>query len=102
METPARLALLDSYIEYLPPLWIWPHWLLARFLAIRYAANLHDPVRNYVVGPRMVASGFPVRLAYLPLDFVLVHDKLPDPSPVPPRSMRCRCRLGFMKSRSRR
>ena len=24
-------------------------------------------------------------LAYLPLDFVLVHDKLPEPSPVPAR-----------------
>ena len=24
------LVLLDSYVEYFAPLWVWPHWLLAR------------------------------------------------------------------------
>jgi glycosyltransferase involved in cell wall biosynthesis len=76
------LVLLDSYVEYLSPFWIWPHWILARAWRIRYAANLHDPVRNHQVGPAWWHT-WSVRLAYLPLDFVLVHDKLPEPSPVP-------------------
>lgn len=78
------LVLLDSYVEYVAPFWVWPHWLLARLGGVRYAANLHDPQRTYVIGPvwwhRL--SG---RLAYRPLDFVLVHDRLPEPSPVPAR-----------------
>ena len=78
------LVLLDSYVEYLSPLWVWPHWILARFCRIRYAANLHDPVRSYSIGP-IWWHKLSVRLAYWPLDFVLVHDKLPEPSPVPVR-----------------
>jgi glycosyltransferase involved in cell wall biosynthesis len=76
------LVLLDSYTEYLSPLWVWPHWLLAHFLGVRYAATLHDPVRNFVVGP-VWWHKLSVCLAYLPLDFVLVHHQLPEPSPVP-------------------
>lgn len=79
-----ELVLLDSYVEYLSPLWIWPHWLLAKFCGIRYAANLHDPVRSYQIGPAWWHR-LSVRLAYRPLDFVLVHDQLPEPSPVPSR-----------------
>jgi len=78
------LVLLDSYVEYLSPFWVWPHWILAKFRGIRYAANLHDPVRNFVIGP-VWWHQWSVRLSYLPLDFVLVHDKLPEPSPVPAR-----------------
>jgi len=78
------LVLLDSYVEYLSPFWIWPHWILAKFWRIRYAANLHDPVRNYSIGPDWWHK-LSVRFAYCPLDFVLVHDKLSEPSPVPAR-----------------
>jgi glycosyltransferase involved in cell wall biosynthesis len=78
------LVLLDSYMEYFAPVWVWPHWLLARFWGTRYAANLHDPVRDYALGPAWWHR-WSVRLAYLPLDFVLVHDQLPEPSPVPSR-----------------
>jgi glycosyltransferase involved in cell wall biosynthesis len=78
------LVLLDSYVEYFAPLWVWPHWLLARVRGVRYAANLHDPVRSFAVGPAWWHK-LSVRLAYLPLDFVLVHDRLPEPSPVPSR-----------------
>jgi glycosyltransferase involved in cell wall biosynthesis len=76
------LVLLDSYVEYLSPFWVWPHWILARVCRVRYAANLHDPVRSYSIGP-IWWHELSVRLAYWPLDFVLVHDKLPEPSPVP-------------------
>jgi glycosyltransferase involved in cell wall biosynthesis len=39
-------------------------------------------VRNFVIGP-VWWHKLSVRLAYLPLDFVLVHDQQPEPSPVP-------------------
>ena len=80
------LVLLDSYVEYLSPFWVWPHWFLARLCGVKYAANLHDPVRNYIVGPEWWHR-FSVRLAYLPLDFVIVHDELAESAAVP-RSMR--------------
>lgn len=78
------LVLLDSYLEYFSPFWVWPHWLLARFVKIKYTANLHDPVRSFVVGPRWWHD-LSVRLACLPLNFVLVHDRPPEKSPVPAR-----------------
>lgn len=78
------IVLFDSFVEYLSPFWIWPHWFLARLGGIRYAANLHDPVRDFQLGPRWWHR-FSVRMAYLPFDFVLVHHPLPDPSPVPAR-----------------
>src|SRR5260370_8858246 len=78
------LGLLDFYVEYLSPFWVWPHWILARLFGVKYAANLHDPVRNYTVGPEWWHQ-LSVRLAYLPLDFVVVHHQLSEPSPVPSR-----------------
>lgn len=78
------LVLLDSYLEYLAPLWIDPHIILSRFFGVRYAANLHDPVRSYVIGPKWWHK-LSVWLAYQPLDFVLVHHELPDRSIVPQR-----------------
>jgi glycosyltransferase involved in cell wall biosynthesis len=76
------LVLLDTYVEYFSPLWILPHWFLARVVGIKYAANLHDPVRNFVVGPTWWHN-LSVGMAYLPLDFVLVHHELTDASIVP-------------------
>lgn len=78
------LVLLDSYVEYLSPLWVWPHWILARLGGVRYGANLHDPVRSYQIGPAWWHA-LSVRLAYQPLAFVLVHDELADRSVVPVR-----------------
>ena len=80
------LVLLDSYAEYLSPFWVWPHWTLAKLFGVKYAANLHDPVRNYAVGPEWWHR-LSVRLAYLPLDFVIVHDELAESAAVP-RSVR--------------
>ncbi len=78
------LVLLDSYLEYLAPLWVDPHIILSRIFGVRYVANLHDPVRSYAIGPKWWHK-LSVWLAYQPLDFVLIHDKLPVPSPVPSR-----------------
>jgi glycosyltransferase involved in cell wall biosynthesis len=78
------LVLLDSYSEYLSPLWIDPHILLSRILCFRYGANLHDPVRSHRIGP-VWWHRLSVWLAYKPLDFVLVHHELADPSVIPKR-----------------
>jgi glycosyltransferase involved in cell wall biosynthesis len=76
------LVLWDSYVEYLSPLWVWPHWFLSKCSGVCYAANLHDPVRDFQLGPPWWHR-LSVRLAYLPFDFVLVHSRLPVPSLVP-------------------
>jgi glycosyltransferase involved in cell wall biosynthesis len=78
------LILLDSYVEYLAPLWVDPHIILSRILGFRYAANLHDPVRSFAIGP-LWWHRLSVWLAYQPLDFVLVHHELADRSIVPMR-----------------
>jgi glycosyltransferase involved in cell wall biosynthesis len=82
LEHRPDLVLLDSYVEYFSPLWVWPWWLLARLRGVRFAANLHDPVRSHIIGP-VWWHALSVRLAYWPLKFVTVHEKLSEPSPVP-------------------
>lgn len=79
-----NLVLLDSYVEYLAPVWVWPHIILGRLLGQAYWANLHDPVRSYRIGPAWWHA-LSVRLAYVPLRGVLIHDKPPSPSPIPDR-----------------
>lgn len=76
------MVLLASYNEYLSPLWFLPHWIGARFFGVVYVANLHDPVRDYVVGPKWWHD-LSVKLAYLPISIGVVHQRLPRPSPVP-------------------
>jgi glycosyltransferase involved in cell wall biosynthesis len=76
------LALVACYAEYLSPFWVWPHLLLARGRNQLYGANLHDPVRDYQVGPAWWHH-LSVRLAYLPLRFGLVHQRMPSPSTIP-------------------
>jgi glycosyltransferase involved in cell wall biosynthesis len=46
-----RRVLFTSYSEYLAPLWAWRlrHWMRR---GVRFAAVVHDPVRDFVVGPR--------------------------------------------------
>ena len=93
VATPWRLAaylwrkrpdavLLASYSEYLSPAWIWPHLALRRFLRLRYGANLHDPVRDFQLGPRWWHR-LSVALSYRVLDFVIVHAALPRTDIVP-------------------
>ena len=76
------VVLLSSYSEYLAPLWVWPHWILAKLFGVVYVANLHDPVRDFVVGPRWWHE-LSVRMAYWPISVGVVHQRLPEPSPVP-------------------
>jgi glycosyltransferase involved in cell wall biosynthesis len=67
-----------SYMEYLSPLWIWPQIALARWGGIIFSANLHDPVRDLIVGPKWWHV-FSQRLAYVPLSLGVVHSKLEKP-----------------------
>ena len=76
------VVLLSSYSEYLAPFWVWPHWILAKLLGVVYVANLHDPVRDFVLGPRWWHE-LSVRMAYWPISVGVVHQRLPEPSPVP-------------------
>ena len=75
-------VLISSYSEYLSPLWIWPHWILARLFGVTYVANLHDPVRDFQVGPKWWHE-LSVKMAYWPISIGIVHQRLPKLSPVP-------------------
>ena len=75
-------VLLSSYSEYLAPFWVWPHWILARLFGVVYVANLHDPVRDYVLGPKWWHD-LSVKMAYWPISVGVVHQRLQEPSPVP-------------------
>jgi glycosyltransferase involved in cell wall biosynthesis len=79
-------VLLASYIEYLAPIWVLPHWLIAHIMRVQYIANLHDPVRDFQVGPAWWHK-LSVLCAYLPLNAVLLHQK-PPPEARVPRSVR--------------
>ena len=76
------VVLLSSYSEYLAPFWVLPHWIVAKLLGVVYVANLHDPVRYFVVGPRWWHE-LSVRMAYWPISVGVVHQRLLEPSPVP-------------------
>jgi glycosyltransferase involved in cell wall biosynthesis len=78
------LVLLDTFAEYFAPFWIWPHLFLSQLMRTPYAANLHDPVRDYVLGPRWWHR-LSIRMAYWPLSFVLVHAVPPPAAAIPPQ-----------------
>lgn len=77
-------VLFDSYMEYLSPLWVWPHVLLSRVCGVTYVANLHDPVRDFQVGPAWWHH-LSISMGYWPLDIVVVHQHLPERDIVPGR-----------------
>ncbi len=76
------MVLLDSYMEYLSPLWVWPHIVIARIRSVTYVANLHDPVRNFIVGP-LWWHEWSVALAYRPLNIGIIHEKISKDSSLP-------------------
>jgi len=72
-------AVLLHFSEYMAPLWAWRLRRLRR-RGVTMLTVLHDPVRDYVVGPRWWHS-LSIRQAYSFLDAALVHTR--DPVPVP-------------------
>lgn len=70
-----RWVLFTSYNEYLAPVWAWRYrrW---RRKGVRFGAVVHDPVRNFQVGPRWwhrlsIAEGYSF------LDHAFVHAPIP-------------------------
>jgi glycosyltransferase involved in cell wall biosynthesis len=55
---------------------------VAKLLGVVYVANLHDPVRDYVLGPKWWHD-LSVKMAYWPISVGVVHQRLPELSPVP-------------------
>lgn len=74
-----EIDVLTHFSEYLAPLWA-PRWLSLRARGARFHSVLHDPVRNYQVGPR-VWHEWSVRVAFRPLSNVFVHTTEPVPVP---------------------
>jgi len=71
VSTGSKCVLFTSYSEYLAPLWAWRlrHW---QRKGVRFAAVVHDPVRNYVVGPRWWHR-FSIAQGYSFLSVALLH-----------------------------
>lgn len=67
----ARRVLFTTYSEYLAPLWAWRLRLWARS-GVRFAAVVHDPVRDFVVGPHWWHR-FSIAQGYSFLDVAFVH-----------------------------
>lgn len=81
--TDAHEVLLTTYSEYLAPLWAWRlrRW---RRRGVRFAAVVHDPVRDFVVGTRWwhrlsIAQGY----SFLDVAFVHAPIQLDTASPQP-------------------
>lgn len=79
------VVFLDSYTEYFSPFWIWPHWVFARIFGITYITNLHDPVRDFQVGP-VWFHNFSNWLAFSIYSVLLIHEKLPEECKISPRT----------------
>jgi glycosyltransferase involved in cell wall biosynthesis len=78
-----QVVLLGSYIEYLAPLWAGQFRALA-IENVKFGAIVHDPVRDYVVGPlwwhrRSIAAGY----SFLQEAFVHNEIKLDTVYPMP-------------------
>ncbi len=70
-STGARHVLFTSYSEYLAPLWAWRLRCWSK-RGVHFAAVIHDPVRNYVVGPAWWHR-FSVAQGYSFLSTAFVH-----------------------------
>jgi len=80
-EHPCRILLLESYSEYFAPFWS-QYLKRIRFSGVRIVANLHDPVRDFKLGPKWWHD-WSVTLAYRDLSVALCHQELPLGSNVP-------------------
>jgi glycosyltransferase involved in cell wall biosynthesis len=77
-----NVVLLASYCEYLSPVWVWLQLVAAKACGVSFVAVLHDPVRNFVVGPSWWHK-LSVRMAYWPLSAVFVHQEAPPEAEIP-------------------
>lgn len=75
------ILLLEAYAEYFSPFWAW-HLSRINRRGTVIGANLHDPIRDYRMGPQWWHD-WSVYLAYRNLSFGLCHQKLPESACVP-------------------
>ena len=76
------VVVLASYSEYLSPLYIWLQLILTKLFRVVFVAILHDPVRNFSIGP-LWWHKLSVQMTYWPLSVVLVHQVPPLEASVP-------------------
>lgn len=77
------VVLLSSYSEYLSPFWVWLQLAASKLTGVTFVAVLHDPVRNFAVGPSWWHK-LSVQIAYWPLSAVFVHQRPPAEAKIPP------------------
>jgi glycosyltransferase involved in cell wall biosynthesis len=76
-------VLCESFSEYLAPLWFVLPWLAFRFMGIPFVTNLHDPVRDFRIGP-VWWHRLSIACAYSHLRLALAHQSVPPEALVPP------------------
>ena len=82
LEHPCRILLLETYSEYFAPLWS-QYLKNIRVSGVRIVANLHDPVRDFLLGPKWWHD-WSVSLAYRDISDALCHQELPPEANLPP------------------
>jgi len=78
-----RLLLLESYIEYFSIFWF-IHLRALRDNNVIIGANLHDPIRDFRIGP-IWWHEWSMKKSYSTLDFVLTHEELTSEANIPGR-----------------
>lgn len=73
-ESGAKRVLMASYGEYLAPLWAWRMRAL-RKEGVIFGAVVHDPVRDFVVGPKLWHQ-WSISEGYSYLDHAFVHEPI--------------------------
>ena len=91
------VVLFDSYVEYFSLFWFWPHWLLSRVFGITYVANLHDPIRDFRIGP-VWFHNLSNHLAFSIFDILLVHEDLPAECKIPDRAVVIKVPVGIYET----
>ena len=81
-----KYVLLDTYSEYLAPLWSPPLCKLAQE-GVKFGAIVHDPVRNYVVGP-LWWHRWSIACGYSFLSEAFVHEAIELDTEVPMPQLR--------------
>ena len=82
-----KLLLMDSYREYLAPFWAWALCMGLRKAGTLCAANVHDPVRDFKVGPDWWHD-WSVAQGYSFISIALVHQEVPLGAKIPSRVRR--------------
>lgn len=80
MKKKPDVILFSSYYEYLSPLWAWKLRRLKKRIPIKIASVIHDPIRDFQVGPKWWHE-WSIREAYSFLDHAFLHEdeKIPFP-----------------------